>query len=443
MDKTQAGYNELSDVRITRVGLCKSPAVPEATHVLMKSKDADAEVDAESSQTRLPSGANSDEQSVDAQTITKIAEDLVSGITGMIAKAFGKKPEAAVEKTATTESVNDMDISKATAADIEKANPELYKAIVAKALEGVKDSRGERVGDAAPTDGKLKDSDGCDADNAVTLPDLGERVADAKNVGSHVEGAVESRQPTQQMKPKDDSQSGGVDFSHMSKADAEELKKSFLDVKASLDRLTKFDTSRPGEAARKKEELAAVKETQDACDHTDESNGGTVEAAGKSTRSAGQITKIDTSRPGEKAIDASKEAAVTATANAIDKERKANDSGIGAIKTNDGEAAKDDALQAELATLKTQVGTLEKALADAGVEKARVENLEKAMAKMIREGATVAKTDEVAKAQTEPVVKARSQQAGQLDDKSARAETVRKNVFGGAISTIAMAQRNR
>ena len=394
--KKEDGYNELSDVRITRVGLCKSPAVPEATHVLLKSRE---EGDTEIRQPVDPARRVADDNG-----IAKALENAVSGIMGIIAKLRGS------EKTITE--TNDMDISKATAEEIQKANPALYDAIVAKAVESLKEKNGSRVG-AEDVQGTVDEKDG-------------KRLGAVKVAGA-TEAAVDTRQSTTK-EPLAAQPTGGFDPSNITKA-IEALQKGLGEctttLKAMCDKVEKFDTSRPGEAATAKEEKAAVKATQAAVDA----------AAGESN---GGVAKIDTSRPGEAAIAGKEKAAVKATQNAVDASAAAGDSGIGG-QADDGDPDKeaDATLKAELSTVKDQVGTLTKALPD----------LQKAVAMLIRKSAE----------QTEVVVgktavtgaignvsKAGSQQAGQLTEAGARAEReVKKSTFAGAISTIALAKAGR
>ena len=57
----------------------------------------------------------------------------------------------------------------------------------------------------------------------------------------------------------------------------------------------------------------------------------------------------------------------------------------------------------------------------------------------------IAKTEQAVAKSVEVVAKAGSKQAGQLDEKGAKAEStmVRKNTFDGAISTVALAKAGR
>ena len=393
--KKDDGYNELSDVRITRVGLCKSPAVPEATHVLLKSRDGEME--------EIRRCDDPARRVADDNGIAKALENAVSGIMGIIAK---------LRKSEQTITENDMDIAKATAEEIQKANPALYDAIVAKAVESLKEKNGSRVG-AEDVQGTVDEKDG-------------KRLGAVKVAGA-TEAAVDTRQSTTK-EPLAAQPTGGFDPSNITKA-IEALQKGLGEctttLKAMCDKVEKFDTSRPGEAATAKEEKAAVKATQAAVDA----------AAGESN---GGVAKVDTSRPGEAAIAGKEKAAVKATQNAVDAAAAAGDSGIGG-QAADGDPDKeaDAALKAELSTVKDQVGTLTKALPD----------LQKAVAMLIRKSVE----------QTEVVVgktavtgtignvsKAGSQQAGQLTEAGARAEReVGKSTFASAISTIALAKAGR
>jgi uncharacterized coiled-coil protein SlyX len=403
MAKIPEEQNQLSDVRVTRVGLCKSPAVPEATHVLMKSRDDSGD----SSRDECPAYAISENAS-----IAKSIEELMSGITGLIRKALSGKA-AAVEKTETQQET-EMDISKATAESIEKANPALYAAIVAKALESLKEKDGKRVGDGAGT-------------TAIDEKD-GKRVADV-SVASVTDDATDKKLSTTK-EPLAAQPTGGFDpdIKELSKTVAE-LQKGLgictTTLKAMCDKVEKFDTSRPGEKAIDAEEKKAVKDMQAATDHADESNGG--------------VAKIDTSRPGEAAIATKEKAAVKATAAAVDASAKAGDSGIGAIEAGTGDTEADKARKDELGTLKDQVTALTKSAGD-------VADLQKAVALLIKKSAEASTAAEPV-AKTEPVAevkKARSTQAGQLDEAGAKgASAVHKSVFTSAISTIALAKSGR
>ena len=387
--------NILKNVAVSRVGLCARPAVPEAEFVLMKSKDV-----GETTEIRQP--VDPARRVADDNGIAKALENAVSGIMGIIAKLRGS------EKTITE--TNDMDISKATAEEIQKANPALYDAIVAKAVESLKEKNGSRVG-AEDVQGTVDEKDG-------------KRLGAVKVAGA-TEAAVDTRQSTTK-EPLAVQNNGGYDPT-VAKSIAD-LQKGMGELattlKAMCDRVEKFDTSRPGEAAKDKEEKAAVKATQAAVDA----------AAGESN---GGVAKVDTSRPGEAAIASKEKAAVKATQNAVDASAEAGDSGIGGQSGGTGDAEADKAREEELATLKGQVGELTKSLPD----------LQKAVAMLIRKSVE----------QTEVVVgktavtgaignvsKAGSQQAGQLTEAGARAEReVKKSTFASAISTIALAKAGR
>ena len=388
--------NDLTNVRVEKIGLCRYPAVEDATHVLMKSIEEDGGKSPEICQPVDPARRVADDNG-----IAKALESAVSGIMGIIAKLRGS------EKTITE--TNDMDISKATAEEIQKANPALYDAIVAKAVESLKEKNGSRVG-AEDVQGTVDEKDG-------------KRLGAVKVAGA-TEAAVDTRQSTTK-EPLAVQNNGGYDPT-VTKSIAD-LQKGMGELattlKAMCDKVEKFDTSRPGEAATAKEEKAAVMATQAAVDA----------AAGESN---GGVAKIDTSRPGEAAIATKEKAAVKANAAAVDASAAAGDSGIGG-QAPDGDPDKeaDAALKAELSTVKDQVGTLTKALPD----------LQKAVAMLIRKSVeqpevVVGKTVSVAGV----VAKAGSQQAGQLTEAGARAEReVKKSTFAGAISTIALAKAGR
>lgn len=307
-------------------------------------------------------------------------------------------------ETVTTEENTEMSLEKVTIEELQKANPALYESIVAKALESVKDKDGKRVGSV-------------DVQQSVDEKD-GSRVAGVKLAGV-TDAAVDEKKDTVSS-PKDDSQAGMNGGVAKAIADLQKgMGELATTLKSMCEKVEKLDTSRPGEAAAEKEEKAAVKATQNAVDTTGDSNGG--------------VAKIDTSRPGEAAIESKEKAAVKANAAAVDASAKAGDSGIGAVETGDCCKEANAALKDEVATLKEQVSQLTKAM------QPRLENVEKAMGKMIRE--KLAKTEEVQKSVEEPVVKARSQQAGQFDESGAKdAVRVKKTVFDSAISTVALAK---
>ena len=384
MAKEPEEKNDLTNVRITKIGLCRHPAVPEATHLIMKSRDSETEDFRQSVDpaTRLV---------VQDQAIVQKAETFLTGLANLIKSIGGSE-----KKTETTETTDMNDISKATVEDIQKNNPVAFAAIQKAALDAVKDKNGSRVG-AVDVEATVDEKDGT-------------RVAGTKVAGV-TDAAVDTKKDTVSS-PKDDSQNaanGGVE-----KAIAE-LQKGLSDCTATLKamcaKVEKFDTSRPGEAATDKEEKAAVKATQAAVDTTADSNGG--------------VAKIDTSRPGEAAINTAEKKAVAATAAAVDASAKAGDSGIGAVEAGDGDKEKDAAMKAELGTLKEQVATLTKAVA-------------MVIKKSAEQPAVVAKSVVV-----ETVAKAGSKQVGQLDADGAKNEIVGKSVFGGAISTIALAKAGR
>jgi hypothetical protein len=400
MGRAPEEKNDLTNVRIEKIGLCKHPAVPEATHLILKSRDGET---GEFRQCVDPAARLADDTTVEK------AESFLMGLLSLIRKSAGSE-----KKTATTE-ISDMDISKATPDQIQKANPELFAAIQKAALspEAVKDKNGCRVG-AECTDEAVAEKNGS-------------RVAGTK-VADVTDEAVDTKVSTTKA-PLAPQPSGGFD------PNIAELTKGLGECTVALKSLlAKFDTSRPGEAAINTAEKKAVKATQVAVDTENASNGGTVAGATEATSAqATEIGKIDTSRPGEAAINAKQKSAVKATAAALDDEREANDSGIGAIADGNGDDGADEARNSELATLKQQVAALTKAMP-------RLENIEKAVAKVIRDGeVTITKSVEV-----ENISKAGSKQAGQLDESGAKgASVLRKTVFGGAISTIALAKAGR
>lgn len=335
MGKDTTLKHQLTGVRLEKIGLCRSPAVPEATHVLMKTRDGEVFSAGD------PHPRIGDEQN--SRDIAKSLESAVSGLVSVLSKALGLS-EKNQQPAAIKETDNDMDISKATPDDIQKANPELYAAIVAKAVPSVKDKEGQKPGESVQDTVAEKE---------------GEKNTTDPKISGKVDAAVTEKKPT-------------VDGSSCCKAEE-----------------TKVD------------ELAAIKGAQ--CEMA---------------KSIEQLQKSLGDMLGN--------------LNAISEGRKQDEQ----LKKSDEPLAK----AADVEKLAKSLEDLTKAQPAADLME-RFVNVEKAMAKLIRESRTLAKSAEVkepvAKTEEQPVAK--SAQAGELDEESARQEPVgksKKTVFAGTISTL-------
>lgn len=341
MGKELSLKNQLTDVRLEKIGLCRSPAVPEATHVLMKTREGEVSP-AGDPHTRI-----GDEQNF--RDIAKTLESAVGVLSALLGKALGRgdKQEEQIKETE-----NDMDISKATPDDIQKANPELFAAIMAKAVPSLKEKDGQKPGESVQ--------------DAVAEKD-GEKSASAK-VSGKVDGAVTEKKPT-------------VSGSECCKA----------------------DEAVAAEAAEAPEAVEAEGQPLQA-DKLAELQGAQVEMA----KSIQQL---------QKGLG----------------EMMSNLTALTAGRKQDESLAK----AADVAALAKSVETLTKSAPGAEFGE-RFANVEKALAKMIRDS-RMAKSAEQTVAKSEQVAVAKSAQAGELDENSAKQETPvgkSKTLFAGTISTL-------
>ena len=413
--------NNLTNVRVEKIGLCDRPAVPDATHVVAKNQEGGTG----NSPAGLPGSANSDEGFIQK------AESVVARLADIF-KTLRNKPDETSSKQETV----DMDLAQATIEDIQKSNPALLDAIVAKTIESLKEKDGKRVGKDNVA-GTVKDKDGV-------------RVQDASVAG--VTDAATDKTISTTKGPLAEQNNGGFDPACLAKS-LENIEKGLGAMAATLQSMAdgakkrvednaasdigKIDTSRPGEAEEAARQKAAVAAQQKDADKSIAANG----------NGGTQVGKIDTSRPGEAAINSRVESAVGATQRAVDAAAKDGDSGIGAIETGDPDKKKDAALAAEIGTVQSQVAELKKSLpADTA---GRLTNIEKALAKLLREPVVVVGKTDAAPVVQQPVAKtvgAGSRQAGNITaDDAGGAQPVRKNKvsFAGTFGTIAAAQSVR